>query len=121
MLYFLEPGERTAVFQNGLPVKNLVENEDLHTYFFYTRSIKEILRIEIPEWIAHDQKLLNQIHASIIHDSQLLGMPYTLAQAHQHVVVKLDMVEVIKNEAYAAYFNAGGHPNFVSIKALIKR
>jgi len=37
------------------------------------------------------------------------------------VVVKLDMVEVIKNEAYAAYFNAGGHPNFESIKALIKR
>ena len=121
MLHFLKPGERTAVFQNGLPVKNLGENEDLHTYFFYTRSIMEILRIEIPEWIAHDQILLNQVHASIIHDSQLLGMPYTLAQAHQHVVVKLDMVEAIKNEAYAAYFNAGGHPNFESIKGLIKR
>ena len=121
VLFLLEPGERTSVFLNGSQNIKEIEDDSHLTYFFYTRVKNEILRIEIPEWVALDQKSINQVHASILKDSQLLAMPYTLAQAHRHVVVKLDTVEAVTNEANQAYFNAGGYPIYQSIKPLIKK
>jgi hypothetical protein len=119
--FMLEPGERTAVFLNVAASKNDMAENMICTYFFYTRIKNEILRVEIPQWAAQDEKRVSQVHASIVRDSQDLGMPYTLAQAHQHVVVKWDMVEAVMNEANSAYFNAGGHLNYQSVKPLIKK
>ena len=121
VLFFLESEERTALFSNAPSFNNAFTEKLMGSFFFYTRVKNEILRVEVPEWIAQDQKKVNQVHASVIKDSSFLGMPYTLAQAHQHVVVKLDMVEAVRAELNTAYFNARGRPSYPSTKVLIKK
>ena len=119
-LFFLEQGERTALFSNASSSNNAFSEKMMGSYFFYTRVKNEILRVEIPEWIAQDQKKVHQVHASVIKDSSFLGMPYTLAQAHQHVVIKLDAVEAVRAELNTAYLNARGRPSYPSTKVFIK-
>jgi hypothetical protein len=63
-LELLEEGERSAVF---ISRSSIQERYGLHRiYFYYVKIADEIARIEIPEWIARNDALLNLTHTLIL-------------------------------------------------------
>lgn len=86
--FFLQPGERTTVFKNNASISQEYPDH-LRPYFFYINVGTEISRVEIPSWIAQDERLTNQI-AHIIIDQCLkgYGYPIAIAESHEAAVVK---------------------------------
>ncbi|MDD3678499.1 MAG: DNA double-strand break repair nuclease NurA [Dehalococcoidales bacterium] len=82
----LENGERSAVF---ISRSSIQERYGLHRiYFYYVNIEDEIARIEIPEWIARNDTLLDITHTLILdqcHKGQ--GYPVALSEAHEQAVV----------------------------------
>ena len=57
-------------------------------YFFYLRVDDEIARIEVPEWVAKDEGLLNLAHTLVLDQCQRgHGYPVALSEAHEQAVV----------------------------------
>lgn len=83
--FFLKPYERTILFIHhdtfSLP-------HFLHTCFFYFHNGVEIVRIEVPYWIAKDEVMLEHI-ATIVANQSIKGngYPVCLAEAHEQAVV----------------------------------
>lgn len=86
--FFLQPSERTTVFQNNARISQLYPDQ-VRPHFFYLHTGDEIGRVEIPAWIAHDEHLVTVI-AQIILDQCIKGRgyPVALAEAHEQAVVK---------------------------------
>lgn len=86
--FLLEPGCRTAVFQSKAPISYLYP-QILKPYFCYLHVGYEIVRIEFCSWIAHDEKLVDEI-CRIAYDqaSKGRGYPVCLFEAHEQAVVK---------------------------------
>jgi hypothetical protein len=83
----LENGERSALFIS--PSKIVGEHYGEHrVYFFYLRVDDEIARIEIPQWVAENAKLLTLTH-SLVYDQckRGHGYPVVLSEAHEQAVV----------------------------------
>jgi len=83
----LGQGERSALFisQSSIVQKHYGEHR---VYFFYLRVGDEIARVEIPQWVAKDEGLLNLTHALILDQCQRgLGYPVALSEAHEKAVV----------------------------------
>lgn len=85
--HLLKPGERTAVFDSQ---SHILTSYGQHRIgFFYLHVGAEIVRIEIPHWVASNRRLLDLIHAVAYDQVQKgRGYPVALAEAHQHVVVR---------------------------------
>ncbi len=85
---FLEPFERTTIFWSK---SKIVENypDELKPCFFYLNVDSEIVRIELPAWIAQDSEKLDLI-CKIAIDQSLKGSgyPVCLAESHEQAVVK---------------------------------
>lgn len=116
----LKNGERSALFFNGSIHNQRFAKKGLGIYFFYLKVNDEIMRIELPQWIADESKKVDQVHSAVHYDSTDLGYPYTLAQAHYHVVLKNDVADAIRNLAESAYYQAGGKVRHWSAKNRIK-
>jgi hypothetical protein len=83
----LEVGERSALFisQSSIVQKHYGEHR---VYFFYLRVDGEIARVEIPQWVAEDEGLLNLAHSLVLDQCQRgLGYPVALSEAHEQAVV----------------------------------
>jgi hypothetical protein len=92
----LQSGERSAVF--GLQSSSRVHYKgDLALHFFYLNTSGDeqpnLVRVEIPAWVAQDENKLNMMHAALISQSRILGArayPYILHRAHEIAVVKFE-------------------------------
>jgi hypothetical protein len=83
----LAPGQRSALFssRSSVVVKYYGENE---VNFFYIRLNGEVARVEVPLWVAEDEKLVGLIHSVILAQCQRgLGYPVALSEAHEQAVV----------------------------------
>ena len=83
----LASGERSALFmtQSSIVQKRYGGHK---VYFFYLRVGDEIARVEIPQWVAKDEGLLNLTHGLILDQCQRgLGYPVALSEAHEKAVV----------------------------------
>jgi len=83
----LGEGERSALFitQSKVVEKRYGEHR---VYFFYVNVGDEIARVEIPQWVARNDDLLNLTHGLVI--DQCLrghGYPVALSEAHEQAVV----------------------------------
>jgi hypothetical protein len=79
---------RTTIFYSTSKIINEYPDH-LKPAFFYLDIGKEIIRIEIPRWVADDEKYVNQIASVAIDQSEKgLGYPVCLAEAHEQAVVK---------------------------------
>ena len=79
-------GQRSAVFGSRAPV---MEHYRQHRVgFFYLRLENEISRVEVPAWVARDQRRLDLVHAVVLDQCRLgFGYPVALAEAHEQAVV----------------------------------
>ncbi len=83
----LEPGERSAIFTSQSSVVR--KHYGVHqVYFFYLKAADEIARVEIPQWVAMDEKLLNLTHTLVLDQCRRgQGYPVALSEAHEKAVV----------------------------------
>jgi len=83
----LSPGERSAIFfsQSSIVEKRYGVHQ---VYFFYLRVDDEIARVEVPQWVAMDEGLLNLTHTLVLDQCRRgQGYPVALSEAHEQAVV----------------------------------
>ena len=82
----LSQGERSALF---ISPSKIQKHYGVHqVYFFYLRVGDEIARVEIPQWVAVDETLLNLAHSLVLDQCQRgQGYPVALSEAHEQAVV----------------------------------
>ena len=58
-------------------------------YFFYLKvDDDEMARVEIPQWVAEDESLLNLTHSLVLDQCKRgQGYPVSLSEAHEQAVV----------------------------------
>ena len=86
--YFLHENQRTTVFYS---TSNIVESypDHLKQAFVYMHVGSEIVRIEMPRWIAENKTYLDHVCAVALDQSKKgNGYPVCLAEAHEQAVVK---------------------------------
>jgi hypothetical protein len=89
----LLPGERSAVF--ALQSKSARQYSGaLALHFFYLNvgadSHPYLARVEIPEWVAQNPEMLDNLQAILVYQSRMMGprqYPYLLHRAHETAVV----------------------------------
>jgi hypothetical protein len=116
----LESGERSALFIS--PSRIVKERYGEHrVYFFYLKVEDEIARIEIPQWVAESESLLNLTH-SLVSDQcrRGHGYPVALSEAHEQAVVtgadRENFWELVESSLVAEHIPSSG-----SAKSLSKR
>ena len=82
----LAPGERSALFISPSKIQKRYGKNLVH--FFYLRLDEEIARIEIPQWVAQDEKRLNLVHTLVLDQCRRgQGYPVALGEAHEKAVI----------------------------------
>lgn len=83
----LAPGERSALFTSQSKIVR--DHYGGHwVYFFYIRVDDEIARVELPQWAARDETLLNLTHVLVLDQCRRgQGYPVALSEAHEQAVV----------------------------------
>jgi len=79
--------ERSAIFisQSSIVRKHYGRHQ---VYFFYIKVDDEVARVEIPQWVAMDENLLNLVHILVLDQCQRgHGYPVALSEAHEKAVV----------------------------------
>jgi hypothetical protein len=85
----LGQGERSALFISQSSVVRKYYGEHW-VYFFYLKLDDEVARVEIPQWVARDEKLLNLTHSLVLDQCQRgQGYPVALSEAHEQAVVTM--------------------------------
>ena len=93
----LGPGQRSAVF--GIQSRSAGKyTAELALHFFYLNVGRDqerpnLVRVEIPAWVADDDQMMNDIQAVLVHQCQILGgrtYPYLLHRSHEVAVVTMD-------------------------------
>ncbi|MBN2003235.1 MAG: DNA double-strand break repair nuclease NurA [Anaerolineae bacterium] len=92
MMNFLKPGERSAWFKRLSPTNRLHAGKSNEIWFCYlnvgTSHHPAIARVELPDWAAQQDHLMQSLHAALLHQSRVLnGYPYALARAHEEALV----------------------------------
>jgi hypothetical protein len=109
MRYALNAGERSALFLHGSPRNDVFMNAYAGVYFFFLRvNHQEIVRVEIPAWVAKDPSSVDVVQASILADARMTGYSYVLSQAHQHAVIPADIAQAVQSRFLACYCQALG-------------
>ncbi len=102
-LDLLEPGERSAVFaiQSGSAQRF---KDQLRLHYFYLNVGRPghpyLSRVEIPLWVAENERLLNLLHAILLEQSYQLGVrayPYILHRAHEIAVISFQEHDQLEN------------------------
>jgi hypothetical protein len=82
----LTSGERSALFISPSKIQKRYGKNLVH--FFYLKLDEEIARVEIPQWVAQDEKRLNLVHTLVLDQCQRgQGYPVALGEAHEKAVI----------------------------------
>jgi len=80
-------GQRSAVFSSGSKYVQKYYGEHKIS-FFYLKAGDEIARVEIPQWVAERDELVDMVHALALDQCRRgLGYPVALMEAHERAVV----------------------------------
>ncbi len=122
----LRPNERTALFSSTARV-----NEEDFAYagqricFFYMNishqeGFPHIARIDIPEWAAKQEGLLDAIQQAIYRDAEGAHYPYVLIRAHELALVTFQERKEFEAMLNIAVMRRTGQPLFSSVKEELK-
>lgn len=83
----LEPGHRSPLYQtNPAAAQEYYGDQKIH--FYYLNSGEEIARVEVPQWAAINQEMLNLGHSMIIEQCRKgQGYPVAISEAHEQAVI----------------------------------
>lgn len=116
----LKSGQRSAIFKYAGSRNEVFQSRGFEICFFFILiQDRDVVRVEIPDWVARDPYCVDLIHASILKDSSALGYSYTLAKAHQEVAISLDIANSLHALATREYISSGG-PIYGSAKMRAK-
>ena len=88
LTYVLKPGQRTPLLMSMGDIAQAYP-DDLRPWFTYLHVGSEVVRIEVPAWIAQDSALIDRICALCIDQCEKgQGYPVALAEAHAQAVVQ---------------------------------
>ena len=100
---------------------------DLALHFFYLNVGDEkhpsLVRVEIPKWVAADERSLNLLHAALLDQCRLLGArpyPYLLHRAHEIAVVKFEEKQQVEQMLELELRKSGGEVDEKSAKQSAK-
>ena len=84
----LDVGQRSATFGTSSPVLDrYYRGTGIH--FFYVNVGEEIGRVEIPSWVADDERLAELVHSLVVEQCRRgQGYPVALMEAHEQAVVR---------------------------------
>ncbi len=89
----LAPGERSAVFGSTSHIQREYP-EGNEICYFYVRvpvndAVQEIARVEIPAWVADDERHVDLIHSVLLAECRKgSGYPLILSEAHERAVIR---------------------------------
>jgi hypothetical protein len=82
----LNIGERSTLFDSRSSILKEYQNNKIS--FFYIKLEDEVCRVEIPEWIADREDMVDFVHSVIFKQCQLgFGYPVALMEAHEQAVI----------------------------------
>jgi len=110
----LKPGERSDIYKSSSKILRVGYGEH-GVYFFYLNVGQEIVRLEVPQWVARDEGKLNLLQALVYDQCQRgRGYPSALQEAHEQAVItgpERRVVESLVEEALAqegvTFFRSG--------------
>lgn len=83
----LREGERSSIYRTDPQAAQEYYGEH-QVYFYYLNSGEEIARIEIPGWVAKDERLLSLGHSLIMEQCKKgNGYPVAISEAHEQAVI----------------------------------
>ncbi|GAB4477002.1 MAG: DNA double-strand break repair nuclease NurA [Elainellaceae cyanobacterium] len=83
----LQPGERSPLWRSSSRILELYGPH--HVYFCYVNVGAEIARLDLPQWVAEDEALLNSaLSLTLAQVQKGYGYPVALAEAHNQAVVR---------------------------------
>lgn len=83
----LSPGERGPIWKSSADILSCYGEHSV--YFCYVHVGAEVARIEFPQWVVEDEKLLNSALSLMLAQVQKgFGYPVALAEAHNQAVVR---------------------------------
>jgi hypothetical protein len=123
----LPPGARSAVF--GLRSRSSAYYKGhlaLHFFYLNTGSMDHpnVVRVEIPAWVAMNGSMLNLLHSSLIAQCRILGVrpyPYILHRAHEVAVVTLQEKQQVEQILSLELHQAGLEVDEESYKLGLKK
>lgn len=105
---FLADGERSQLFGSSSQI--LEEYGEQRVDFFYMNVGEEIVRVEVPRWVASDADLLSFVHAAIYDQCQrspgVPPYPPVLQEAHEQAAITAPerrLVEEMVEQALGQY------------------
>ena len=116
----LEPGERSSLYRANSSISK--EYYGPHqVYFYYMNTGQEIARIEMPEWVARQRKLLELSHSLVLDQCRRgMGYPAAISEAHEQAVITAPDREAFRQLVDSSL--AWNHlPVYTSEKARSKR
>ncbi len=91
---FLGPNERSGLWRNASPLNDAYAKSGQDIHFFYLNvappdsSRPNIVRVEVPAWLAENAAQLDCLQQTVYHDAQETpGYPYVLIRAHEIAIV----------------------------------
>lgn len=83
----LRDGERSPIYRTNPQAAQEYYGEH-QVYFYYLQSGEEIARVEVPQWVAQDEKLLELGHSLIVGQCRKgSGYPVAISEAHEQAVI----------------------------------
>jgi len=110
----LKPGERSDIYKSSSKILRAGYGEH-GVYFFYLNVGPEIVRLEVPQWVARDEEKSSLLQALVYDQCQRgRGYPSALQEAHEQAVItgpERRVVESLVEEALAkegvTFFRSG--------------
>ena len=118
----LPAGHRSARFLVTSPLNADFREVQQEVQFFYlnTGFHDQIARVEVPQWVGENAELLNRLHAGLLEECRITGIPYVLVRAHELAVVGQEDRRALEALIQAALLEQGMPPE-ISQKAQTKR
>ena len=117
----LSPGWRSPVYRTNSSVPRENYGDDQQVNFYYLNVGEEIARVETPEWVSRDEKLLDLGHSLILDQCRRgQGYPVAISEAHEQAVVRTSDRRLFK-EMLSQSLEREGLPALTSEKDRSKR
>ena len=118
----LSPLARSARYRHPAKLNEVFaeRGHEVHFFYLHTGAQDGIARVEVPAWVAEDRERMAAVHAGLIEQCRLTGIPYPLVRAHELALVGHDDRRALENLVQAALVRHGSS-GLLSQKAQTKR